>query len=42
MDPGLIDSDAEEIRHFARRVDLALAGNLDDAFRDRAGETRSV
>lgn len=42
MDPGLIDSDAEEIHDFARRVDLALAGNLDDAFRDRAGETRSV
>ncbi|MGQ1799075.1 DUF2254 domain-containing protein [Kocuria oceani] len=42
MDPGLIDSDAEEVRDFARRVDLALSGNLDDAFRDRAGETRSV
>ncbi|MGQ1799024.1 DUF2254 domain-containing protein [Kocuria oceani] len=41
VDPGLIDSDAEEVRDFAHRVDLALAGNLDDAFRDRAGETRS-
>ncbi|GAA1748138.1 DUF2254 family protein [Kocuria aegyptia] len=42
MDTGLIDSDAEEVRDFAHRVELALAGNLDDAFRDRAGETRSV
>ncbi|MGQ1840122.1 DUF2254 domain-containing protein [Kocuria turfanensis] len=42
MDPGLIDSDAEEVREFAGRVHLALAGDLDDAFRDRAGETRSV
>lgn len=41
-DPGLVPSDAAEIRDFARRVHLALAGNLDDAFRDRAGETRSV
>ncbi|GEO96696.1 hypothetical protein KTU01_28190 [Kocuria turfanensis] len=42
MDPGLIDSDAEEVREFAGRVHLALSGDLDDAFRDRAGETRSV
>ncbi|GAA1757346.1 DUF2254 domain-containing protein [Kocuria aegyptia] len=42
MDPGLIDADAEEIRDFARRIELALAGDLDGAFRDRAGETRSV
>lgn len=42
MDPELIASDAEEIRGFAQRIDLALSGNLDDAFRDQAGETRSV
>ncbi|WP_309124962.1 DUF2254 domain-containing protein [Kocuria sp.] len=42
MDPGLIDPDAEEIRDFAHRVHQALAGDLDAAFRDRAGETRSV
>lgn len=42
MDTGLIGSDAQEVRDFAHRVHQALAGNLNDAFRDRAGETRSV
>lgn len=42
MDLELITPDAEEMRGFAHRLDLALSGNLDDAFGDRAGESRSV
>ena len=42
MDPDLIAPDAQEVRDFAGRVEQALTGNLDGAFRDRAGETRSV
>ncbi|GAA4759223.1 hypothetical protein GCM10025784_02570 [Citricoccus nitrophenolicus] len=42
MDADLIDDDAQTVHDLAGRVHLALAGNLDDAFRDRAGETRSV
>ncbi|MDN3483560.1 DUF2254 domain-containing protein [Arthrobacter sp. APC 3897] len=38
----MVASDDEEIRDMGRRVEEALAGNLDAAFSDRAGETRSV
>ena len=35
-------ADDEEIRDMGRRVEEALVGNLEAAFADRAGETRSV
>jgi len=39
---ALLPSDADEVRDLAARVRQALAGDLDDAYRDRAGETRSI
>ncbi|MCZ2811569.1 MULTISPECIES: DUF2254 domain-containing protein [unclassified Modestobacter] len=38
----LLDADQEAVRDMARRVSLALAGQVDDAYRDRAGTTRSI
>ena len=38
----MVVADEEEIRDMGRRVEEALAGDLDAAFSDRAGETRSV
>ncbi|MBO0895262.1 MULTISPECIES: DUF2254 domain-containing protein [Arthrobacter] len=38
----MVAADDEEIRDMGRRVEEALAGNLEAAFTDRAGETRSV
>ena len=38
----LLDHDQDAVRDMARRVELALSGRVDDAFRDRAGETRSI
>ncbi|MCC9204324.1 DUF2254 domain-containing protein [Arthrobacter sp. zg-Y769] len=35
-------ADRQEVRDMARRVEEALAGDLESAFADRAGETRSV
>ena len=42
MGDGLVDADEEEIRDMARRVEAALTGDVQAAFADRAGETRSV
>jgi uncharacterized membrane protein len=42
MDDGLLDDDAESVRDVARRVRQALGGDVDAAYRDRAGETRST
>ncbi len=42
MDDHLLPTDADSIRDSARRVHLALAGDLEAAYDDRAGETRSV
>ncbi len=38
----MLDTDADAVRDLHARVEAALAGNFDVAFRDRAGETRSV
>ena len=38
----LLSYDLDPVRDMAHRVRLALAGDLDDAYRDRAGETRSI
>ena len=38
----LLPYDVDAVRDLARRVELALAGDVDTAYRDRAGETRSV
>lgn len=37
----LLDYDRDAIIELAQRVEAALTGNTDDAYRDRAGETRS-
>ncbi|MGY1714299.1 DUF2254 domain-containing protein [Geodermatophilus sp. SYSU D01106] len=37
-----LEQDADGVRDLRMRVDLALAGRLEDAFADRAGETRSI
>ncbi len=42
MDPDMVDYDARAVTDLAHRVELALAGDLGGAYRDRAGETRSV
>jgi uncharacterized membrane protein len=42
MDDGLLADDAEAVHDLARRARLALVGDVDAAYRDRAGETRSV
>lgn len=42
MDQGLPHSDSEMVDDLARRVELALQGELQDAYLDRAGETRSA
>jgi uncharacterized membrane protein len=42
MDDALLPYDADSVRDLARRVQLALLGDVDGAYRDRAGETRSV
>ncbi|MCQ1946127.1 DUF2254 domain-containing protein [Arthrobacter sp. zg-Y1116] len=39
---NLAVADGQEVRDMARRVEEALAGDLEAAFGDRAGETRSV
>jgi uncharacterized membrane protein len=42
MDAHMLSYDADAVRDLAARVELALQGNADEAYRDRAGETRSV
>jgi uncharacterized membrane protein len=42
MSGDLLQEDADAVRDLARRVELALSGDTDAAFRDRAGETRSI
>jgi uncharacterized membrane protein len=42
MSAEMLDSDQDAVRDMARRVELALNGRVDDAYRDRAGETRSI
>ncbi|TKV25901.1 DUF2254 domain-containing protein [Arthrobacter sp. NamB2] len=42
MDEQVLPYDGDAVRDLAARVELALGGNVDDAYRDRAGETRSV
>ncbi|WP_312181190.1 DUF2254 domain-containing protein [Arthrobacter sp.] len=42
MGDDLVDADEQEIRDMARRVGEALEGDVQAAFADRAGETRSV
>ena len=39
---GLREQDLEAVRDLAHRVELALTGQIDAAYRDRAGETRSI
>ena len=39
---GLLDDDLAAVHDAARRVRLALRGDVDGAYRDRAGETRSI
>jgi len=42
MSPDLLEDDADAVRDMARRVELALAGDVGGAYGDRAGETRSI
>ncbi|RWZ59216.1 DUF2254 domain-containing protein [Labedella populi] len=42
MSSDLLPADREPVLDLARRVETALAGDVDSAYRDRAGETRSV
>lgn len=42
MSAELLGDDADAVRDVARRVTLALEGEVEAAYRDRAGETRSV
>ena len=42
MSDDLLQEDADAVRDLARRVELALSGEVAAAFRDRAGETRSI
>jgi uncharacterized membrane protein len=42
MAEDLLMSDQDAVRDMARRVGLALAGRVEDAYCDRAGETRSI
>jgi uncharacterized membrane protein len=42
MDDALLPYDADSVRDLARRAQLALLGDVDGAYRDRAGETRSL
>ena len=42
MSDTLLAYDADSVCDLASRVTLAVAGNADDAYLDRAGETRSV
>jgi hypothetical protein len=42
MDSGLVPSDTEEVQALADKVRLALKGDLQPAYHDRAGETRSA
>jgi uncharacterized membrane protein len=42
MSEDLLPRDADDVRNLAERVRMALAGDVDTAFRDVAGETRSV
>jgi uncharacterized membrane protein len=42
MDDRLLPDDAESVQDLAGKARLALAGDVDAAYRDRAGETRSV
>jgi uncharacterized membrane protein len=39
---GLREQDFDAVRDLGHRVELALTGQVDAAYRDRAGETRSV
>ncbi|MCI3924575.1 DUF2254 domain-containing protein [Paenibacillus sp. TRM 82003] len=39
---SMVDADAEQVRDLAERVRTAAAGDVRAAYRDRAGETRSV
>jgi len=39
---GLREQDLEAVVDLGRRVELALGGRIEEAYRDRAGETRSV
>ncbi len=42
MSQELLPYDADAVRDLARRVELAVRGDVDGAYRDRAGETRSL
>ena len=42
MSSDLIDADAAAVLDMRRRVTLALEGRIEEAYADRAGETRSV
>ena len=41
LDPGVAEVDAESVHDLARRVRQVVAGDVDAAFADRSGETRS-
>lgn len=42
VSPDMLEDDADAVRDMVRRVELALAGDLEQAYGDRAGETRSI
>lgn len=42
MSDSMLEVDADSVRDMARRVDLALAGEVERAYADEAGETRSI
>jgi uncharacterized membrane protein len=42
MDPQLVPSDMDDARSMAKKVGLAIRGDLEAAYDDRAGETRSA
>lgn len=42
MDRNLVSSDTQEVQNLAEKVRLAVRGDVEDAYRDRAGETRSA
>jgi hypothetical protein len=42
MADAVLELDADAVRDMQRRVELALAGDVAEAYHDRVGETRST
>lgn len=42
MADAVLELDADAVRDMQRRVELALAGDVREAYHDRVGETRST